>query len=57
MITVLKSGADKHSVQNVLKKIIEHPSKKGIDAFKYCRVVRFKKDGLTLQKQWRDEWE
>lgn len=56
MITKLKSGADKHSVRNILKKLIEHPSKKGINAFKYCGTVRFKEDGLTLQKQWRDEW-
>lgn len=57
MITVLKSGADKHSVQSVLKKLTEHPPKKGINAFKYCGAVKFKKNGLTLQKQWRDEWE
>lgn len=57
MVTLLKSGADKHSIQDVLKKLIEHPQKKGIDAFKYCGSITFKKDGLTLQRQWRDEWE
>lgn len=44
MVTLLKSGADKHSIQNVLKKLVEHPPKKGIDAFKYCGTVVFKKD-------------
>ena len=57
MVTLLKSGADKRSVQTVLNKLTEHPPKKGIDAFKYCGTVKFKTDGLTLQKQWRDEWE
>ena len=57
MVTLLKSGADKRSIQDVLKKLVEHPAKKGMDAFKHCGSVAFKKDGLALQKQWRDEWE
>ncbi len=57
MVTILKSGAGKRSIQSVLKKINERQPKKGMDAFKYCGTVKFKEDGLTLQKKWRDEWE
>jgi len=57
MVTILKSGADKRSIQSVLEKITKRQSKKGIDTFKYCGTVKFKEDGLTLQKQCRDEWE
>lgn len=57
MVTVLKSGAGKRSIQTILKKLGERQSKKGIDAYKYCGIVKFKEDGLNLQKQWRDEWE
>jgi len=56
MVTILKSGAGKRSIQSVLEKITARQSKKGMDAFKYCGTVKFKEDGLTLQKQWRDEW-
>lgn len=57
MVSVLKAGAGKRSIQYLLKKLRERRSKKGIDAYKYCGSVKFKEDGLTLQKRWRDEWE
>jgi len=57
MVTVLRSGAGQRSIQSILKKLEERRSKKGIDAFKYCGVVKFKEDGLILQKRWRDEWQ
>ena len=40
MVTILKSGASKRSIQSVLKKLTERSSKKGIDAFKYCGTVK-----------------
>lgn len=30
---------------------------KGMDAYKYCGTVKFKEDGLALQKRLRNEWE
>lgn len=56
MVTILKSGASKRAIQSVLKKLRERSPKKGLDAYKYCGTVKFKEDGLTLQKRWRDEW-
>ena len=57
MTTVLKSGAGKRSIQDLLKKLSQRKTRKGIDASKYCGTVKFKEDGLVLQKRWRDEWE
>jgi len=31
--------------------------KRGVDVRKYCGTVKFKKDGLTLQKEWRGKWD
>lgn len=57
MVTILKSGASKRDIQSVLKKLREQSPKKGLDAYKHCGTVKFKEDGLILQKRWRDEWE
>ncbi|HMV08881.1 MAG TPA: hypothetical protein PK325_16885 [Cyclobacteriaceae bacterium] len=57
MVMVLKKGSDKKSIQAVLKKVIKKSSKTGLRASQYAGTVKFKEDGLTLQKRWRDEWE
>ena len=56
MVTILKEGAGKRSIQIILKKLGERKSNRAIDAHKYCGTVQFKEDGLVLQKRWRDEW-
>ena len=57
MVTVIKKGAGKKSLSSSLKKAASKKSaKKEFDAYKYCGVVKFKEDGLELQKKWRDEW-
>lgn len=55
MVTILKSGAGKRAIQSVLKKLQERNPRKGLDAYKHCGTVKFKEDGLTLQKRCRDE--
>jgi hypothetical protein len=57
MVTVLKRGSDKATMQEVLKKVSSYEPKRGLDSLKYSGKVKFKEDGLRLQKQWRDEWE
>ncbi|WOK07867.1 hypothetical protein RT717_04400 [Imperialibacter roseus] len=57
MVTILKPGAPKESIQKVLDKLGSRGPKKGIDAQKYCGVIKFSEDALVLQKRWRDEWE
>lgn len=57
MVTILKKGATLDAIKKIDKKLINRLSKKGLDAKKYCGSVKFKEDGLALQKQLRDEWE
>lgn len=57
MVTILRKGADKAAIQELMKKLTESPSRRGLDAYKYCGTVKFKEDGLSLQKRLRDEWE
>lgn len=57
MVMVLKKGSDKKSIRKVLEKITNKSSKTGLKASKYAGTIKFKEDGLALQKQWRDEWQ
>lgn len=53
MVTVIKQGSSKASIEKLLKKL---KSKKGFDAKKYCGVIKLKANPLTIQKMMRDEW-
>ena len=57
MVTVLKAGSNKETIQSVWHKTQEKLPRKFLDAYKFCGKVSFKEDGLTLQKRWRDEWQ
>ncbi len=56
MVTILKHGAEKKTIQSVLKKLGKRKPSKVIDASKYCGKVNFKEDGLAIQRRMRDEW-
>jgi hypothetical protein len=53
MVTIIKKGASKSSIKQLLQKI---QVKKGIDAYKYCGVIKLKQHPILLQKILRDEW-
>ena len=53
MVTVLKKGTSKKSIQKILQRI---RIKNGLDAFKYCGIIKLKEDPLLIQKQMRNEW-
>jgi hypothetical protein len=53
METIIKKGAKKNSINQILKKIL---SIKGIDAYKYCGIIKLKQDPLLIQKKLRHEW-
>lgn len=57
MVTVLKKGATSDTLKKIDQQLSERPSKKGLDAQKHCGAVKFKEDGLKLQKRLRNEWE
>jgi len=57
MVTIIKRGSSlKTVVAQVKKASTKKVPKKELDAHKYCGTVKFKEDGLVLQKRWRDEW-
>jgi len=56
MVTVLKQGATKERIKNILEKVKKASNSKGIDAYKYLGKIKLKKDALTIQKELRDEW-
>jgi hypothetical protein len=57
MITVLKQGSTQAIINELLIKLFEKKQTKGIDAKKYCGVLKLKDDAVKIQKQMRDEWE
>jgi hypothetical protein len=57
MVLVLKSGASKQEIEQINQKLSQMPSRKKLDAKKYCGVIRLKEDPLIIQKKLRDEWD
>jgi hypothetical protein len=56
MVTNIKRGATKEEIRALFERINESKSAKGFDAYKYCGKIKFKEDGLKIQKTLRDEW-
>lgn len=56
MVMTLKKGSNKKSIRHVIKEITKKSTKTGLKASKYAGSIKFKEDGLVLQKRWRDEW-
>jgi hypothetical protein len=54
MVTIIKKGSDIKAIRKALSK---HKPRKGVDASKYCGVIKLKEDPLAIQKKMRDEWE
>jgi hypothetical protein len=54
MVTIIKKGSPRQKILKVLKKL---QITAGLDAFKYCGVIRLKEDALALQRKMRNEWE
>ena len=58
MVTVVKKGASKEEINNLFQRLVQESTiNKGFDAYKFCGKVKFKEDGLKIQKRLRDEWE
>jgi hypothetical protein len=53
MVTIIKKGSPGGKILKVLKKL---QVSTGLDAFKYCGVIRMDEDALAIQKKMRNEW-
>ena len=57
MITVIKQGSTQSIINELLIKLFEKKTTKGIDTKKYCGILKMKEDAVKIQKRMRDEWE
>ena len=53
MVTIIKKGASKTAIKQLVQKV---QIKKGIDAYKYCGVIKLKEHPIVIQKELRNEW-
>lgn len=57
MVVVIRKDAPPSAIQDAMKAIAEERStRKGFDAKKYAGKLKRGLDGLTYQKELRDEW-
>jgi hypothetical protein len=54
MVLVLKKGASKKEIQSIEKKL---NTTKGVNTIKYCGKITLTQDSLTIQKNFRNEWQ
>jgi hypothetical protein len=54
MVLVLKKGASKKEIQSIEKKL---NTTKGVDTIKYCGKITLNQDSLTIQKNFRNDWQ
>lgn len=57
MVTVLKKGATKKNIRELLDELAKNSKSKGFDAYKYLGKIKLKNDALAIQNALRDEWE
>ena len=57
MVTTLKQGATKQTIQSILEALTKKLKPKGVDVYQYVGKIRLQKDALVIQKALRNEWE
>lgn len=53
----IKKGADEKAITDLLQKLSSLPTSEGIDAFKFCGIIKLDEDPLTIQTRMRNEWD
>lgn len=56
MILILKKGAKKEYMEELMNKLSEVIHSKAIDTYKFCGKIKLKEDALIIQKERRGEW-
>jgi len=57
MVTIIQKGTSREALQSLLAERLKKRSRKGVDVRKYAGTIQLKQDPVSLQKQWRNEWE
>lgn len=55
MVMTIKKGSNKAEIERVISKVYQKKTK-GIDAYKYCGVIKLKEAPNDIQKRLRSEW-
>jgi hypothetical protein len=56
MVTILKYGSKKEAIKRLLDRLDQQTVSGGMDAYKYCGVLKLELDPLEIQTKLRDEW-
>lgn len=56
MITVIKQGSTKELIQEIWDRLFAEKHRKGVNARKFCGVLKLQEDPLVIQEKLRDEW-
>lgn len=56
MVTIIKQGSTKELIQELWINLFKERKRKGVDANKYCGILKLEEDPLEIQKRLRDEW-
>jgi len=56
MVMTIKKGSDKAEIGRLIEKISSRKVE-GIDAYKYCGVIKLNASPDEIQKQLRGEWD
>jgi hypothetical protein len=52
MVTTIKKGASKEEIFTLFERLVKEAKvNKGFDAYRFCGTVKFKEDGLKIQKR------
>jgi hypothetical protein len=57
MVLILNKNATQKDIEELNEKLRQMPSRKKLDAKKYCGAITLKEDPLVIQKKLRDAWE
>ena len=57
MVTTIKQGATKKSIDQILNNLTKNLKSKGLDAYAFVGKIKLKNDALKIQKDLRNEWQ
>lgn len=57
MTMTIKKGMSKSGIAQIINKLRAERVTKGLDAYKYCGVIKLKESPSDIQKRLRSEWD
>ena len=57
MVMTIKKGTNKAGIEQLIKKLKAAKKSSGVDAYKFCGVIKLKNTPEQIQNQLRSEWD